>query len=176
MVSTLSGTCKPRWHHLRVPPAFSSEGPSGRQARDLGSTDTLEVHTYQARPGGRTGYEQVTGANVQTTLGSPGSVCEAASTVNSSRSAPSTASARSRAMVSRVRRLLVPARWALLGGNPQHLWNLGHLPKLLENNVWFFLWSCYAACGIFLDQGSNLHWEPRVLTTGPSEKSHSFLF
>ena len=30
-----SGTCKPTWHHLRVPPAFSSEGPSGRQARDL---------------------------------------------------------------------------------------------------------------------------------------------
>ena len=37
-----------------------------------------------------------------------------------------------------------------------------------------------AACGIyFLDQGSNLgplHWELGVLATGPSGKSHKFVF
>ena len=69
MVSTLSGMHKPPWHHLQVPPPSALKGPLGEAGQGPGRTDTPEVHTHRARPGGWTGYEQVTGADA---LSSPG--------------------------------------------------------------------------------------------------------
>lgn len=56
------------------PPPSALKGPLGEAGQGPGRTDTPEVHTYRARPGGWTGYEQVTRADVQATLSSPGPV------------------------------------------------------------------------------------------------------
>ena len=46
-----------------------------------------------------------------------------------------------------------------------------------RHRLFFFFWPCHTPCWILVPhQGSNyrpLHWQPRVLTTGPPGKSHN---